>query len=178
VKHYASSIAVVLLVLGCDADGRVRDPTFPGDRPVRVEGFWTGNSTFLSASPAGNCVAEEFRDLPGFVQRLSVRIEQSGSSVRLRTIDSATGDVCLWRGSVSDAAIAAVLEDCSTPRIRGILCADDSRRDARLAAGTLEGSASRDRISADLVLSYDTFDFDTGQNTGEARVRRDFEIER
>jgi hypothetical protein len=153
----------------CGGGGGGSSPTAPGS-PLAAAGTWAAVETLVSASPAGNCWADQLNLLRGIFGNYVVTIDQNDTMVTLVIASNTSSpDTTYYRGTVGSSALTAeetqgVPEfpfDCGNGRTHVTI---------RDIAGSLSLTGSSSRLSGTLSETFALTDRTTGAGEGQVTV--------
>ena len=164
VRLRSSSFAVALLVLsGLWACGGGSSPAAPA-ASAQVGGLWTGTTTTRSVS-GGECLGPLLAgssDRP----RVTVEIQQTGSSLTAKVTNILYGTSCTYAGSAGTTTISLNMQSCLGGKVNNIKCLNGDSRDMEVATGAITGIVDDLGIGGTEEQTWNTFVSGTTSATG------------
>ncbi len=163
-----------LLVTGCGGGGG-RSPTAVG--PLDVAGSWAAVETIASASPAGNCWADQLNLLHGFSGDYTVTVDQAGTMVTLEVdANDFPTDRTAYEGAVDSSSLAAN-ETRGVPE-SDFTCGSGQAFHIRDVSGHVDVSGTSRRLSGTLAETFGLTDRTSGADAGQVTINYTFVMTR
>lgn len=175
-----TSIVLVLAMLvlsGLSACGGGSSPAAPSpSAPAQVGGLWTGTATRTSVT-GGECVGSLLRNASES-PRISVTIEQTGSSLTAKVSNVLYGTVCTYAGSAANNTISLNMQSCQGGKLSSIKCLNGDLRDMEVVGGAITGTLDGNSIGGPEEQTWNTFVSGTATATGPMVVHSAFGLRR
>ena len=157
---------LALLVLsGLSACGGGSSPAAPSPSvSAQVGGLWTGTTTMKSVT-GGECLGSLIRgssDTP----RITVEIQQTGSSLTAKVTNILYGTTCTYSGSAGTTTISLNMQSCQGGRWNNIKCLNGDLRDMEVVGGAITGTLGEIGIGGTEEQTWNTFVSGTATATG------------
>ena len=169
-RALAMVLTAAALTMSCsESDKPSAAPTPP---IAQVGGAWAYIRTLTSVS-GDDCVSALLESSVGEVERGTLEITQTGTSLTAIGTSDGTGLRCSYTGSVGADEVSLNGTQCTPGVIRGIRCADGARHDASIQAVGIAASVSGGYASGTSVETW-TITTAAGAGAGVVMLRGSF----
>ena len=150
-------------------------PTSPTPSAANVAGTWKGTATFLTVSPAGNCVADVFLTVVGRTGERAWSVTQNGSSITV--VETQVPHVETLSGTVDTSTISLTSQGSNAGTL-STGCPDGVDRHMQFKSGSVSATISGTRITGTKTTIYDTWVAATGARSGGVTTIDSFALDR
>ena len=170
--------AIPLLALsGLSACGGGSSPAPSPSAPAMVGGLWTGNATRTGAA-GGECLGPVIGNSSDSSPRVSVTIQQAGSSLTATVTNTLYTGVCTYSGTVSTTTLSLSLQSCQGVKVNNIKCPNGELRDMELVGDVFTGTVDAADIVGTEEQRWNTFVSGTSTATGPLVINSAFSLKR
>jgi hypothetical protein len=162
---------VLLLVILATACSGSDSPTAPSI--AQVGGVWDVTLT-LTAVTGGDCLAAALQSIVGTVDRGTMQVSQTGSSLTATFTSSSDGGSTSFQGTAGASSIALNETGCSACNLIGVTCPNGTRRDFKLQTGGINATVSGNRATGTGAESYNIFVAGTSTTVGSMVINSNF----